>query len=170
MERSIKDHIVDALDNLLEKELKRFRDVLSSQTLYEVKIARGKVEHADSIDLANLIISHHTEGKAVEVTVMVLRKIGQNQEAAELECKAVRLNPPIDLRADGRGRATPRPTPSHTFRAKCESSSVHWTPEHTGHGTSFYESERRPFDLQYIENGEVPAAPRCAVLDSLCET
>ncbi|XP_039626485.1 apoptosis-associated speck-like protein containing a CARD [Polypterus senegalus] len=90
MERSIKDHIVDALDNLLEKELKRFRDVLSSQTLYEVKIARGKVEHADSIDLANLIISHHTEGKAVEVTVMVLRKIGQNQEAAELECKAGR--------------------------------------------------------------------------------
>ncbi|XP_039626486.1 pyrin-like [Polypterus senegalus] len=88
MGKTIKDHILETLDNLQEKELKRFRDALSSQTFDGVKIARSKVEFADSIDLANLIISHHTEGKAVEVTVMVLRKNGLNQEAAELECKA----------------------------------------------------------------------------------
>ncbi|KAG2470593.1 ASC protein, partial [Polypterus senegalus] len=92
MGKTIKDHILETLDNLQEKELKRFRDALSSQTFDGVKIARSKVEFADSIDLANLIISHHTEGKAVEVTVMVLRKNGLNQEAAELECKAEALS------------------------------------------------------------------------------
>ncbi|MGH0173721.1 UNVERIFIED_CONTAM: hypothetical protein FKN15_010619 [Acipenser sinensis] len=86
--KTVKDHIINALDDLRQSELKEFRHKLCDTDFEEgVNIAKGKVEGADSLDLADIIVRTFSEANSVKVTVRVLRAIGQNQIANVLERK-----------------------------------------------------------------------------------
>ncbi|MGH0163992.1 UNVERIFIED_CONTAM: hypothetical protein FKN15_046263 [Acipenser sinensis] len=86
--KTVKDHIINALDDLRQSELKEFIHKLCDTDFEEgVNIAKGKVEGADSLDLADIIVRTFSEANSVKVTVRVLRAIGQNQIANVLERK-----------------------------------------------------------------------------------
>ncbi|KAK1151763.1 apoptosis-associated speck-like protein containing a CARD [Acipenser oxyrinchus oxyrinchus] len=86
--KTVKDHIINALDDLRQSELKAFRHKLCDTDFEEgVSIAKGKVEEADSLDLADIIVRTFSEANSVKVTVRVLRAIGENQVANILERK-----------------------------------------------------------------------------------
>ncbi|MBN3309354.1 apoptosis-associated speck-like protein containing a CARD [Amia ocellicauda] len=83
MNKTIKDHIMDILDDLDDSGLKRFKNKLSDRG-GEPKIPKGRLEKADSIDIANLLVSYFTESKAGAVTIEVLQAINLNAEADQL--------------------------------------------------------------------------------------
>ncbi|XP_034772724.2 apoptosis-associated speck-like protein containing a CARD [Acipenser ruthenus] len=84
--KTVKDHIINALDDLRQSELKAFRHKLCDTDFEDgVNIAKGKVEGADSLDLADIIVRTFSEANSVKVTVRVLRAIGENQIANILE-------------------------------------------------------------------------------------
>ncbi|XP_041081886.1 apoptosis-associated speck-like protein containing a CARD isoform X2 [Polyodon spathula] len=86
--KTVKDHIINALDDLQQNELKKFRHKLCDTDFEDgLKIAKGKVEGADSLDLADIIVRTFSESNSVRATVRVLRAIGENQLANNLEMK-----------------------------------------------------------------------------------
>uniref|UniRef100_W5MBX3 PYD and CARD domain containing n=1 Tax=Lepisosteus oculatus TaxID=7918 RepID=W5MBX3_LEPOC len=84
MAKSVKDHILETLEDLEEKDLKKFKNKLCDRE-GEPKVPRGRVQKADAIDLVNLLVSYFTERGAAEVAIEVLRAINLNQEADELK-------------------------------------------------------------------------------------
>ncbi|XP_069041630.1 apoptosis-associated speck-like protein containing a CARD [Lepisosteus oculatus] len=86
MAKSVKDHILETLEDLEEKDLKKFKNKLCDRE-GEPKVPRGRVQKADAIDLVNLLVSYFTERGAAEVAIEVLRAINLNQEADELKAK-----------------------------------------------------------------------------------
>ncbi|MBN3309353.1 ASC protein, partial [Amia calva] len=83
MSKTIQDHITDALEELTERDLKKFKNKLCDR-LGEPKIRKGVIETAEPADLAHKIVRTYTECKAAPVTVEVLQAIDENQIAEEL--------------------------------------------------------------------------------------
>ncbi|MBN3325757.1 ASC protein, partial [Atractosteus spatula] len=90
MARSLKDHIIDTLEDLDDKGLKKFRTKLCDRP-GEPKIRKGQIQDADALDLANKLVSTFREDGAVRVTVEVLRDICENHLATTLSDKTKSL-------------------------------------------------------------------------------
>ncbi|MGH0170647.1 UNVERIFIED_CONTAM: hypothetical protein FKN15_076475 [Acipenser sinensis] len=86
MGKTVKDQILQTLDELLKDDLKRFKSKLNDIRLNEYgNIPRGRLEHADPMDIAQMVIDFYGEQNAGVVVVRVLREINQKDLAARLE-------------------------------------------------------------------------------------
>nr|XP_005279431.1 apoptosis-associated speck-like protein containing a CARD isoform X1 [Chrysemys picta bellii] len=89
MGKTVRDHLVDTLEELTQDGFKRFKTKLN---VFPVKagysnIPRGQLEKADVLDVCDKLISFYLEKYAVEVTVEVLTAINE-RELADRLCKA----------------------------------------------------------------------------------
>lgn len=94
-----RDAILDALENLTVEELKKFKMKLLSVPLREGygRIPRGTLLPMDAIDLTDKLVSYYLETYGLELTMTVLRDMGLQELAEQLqkvmkgECPFVRL-------------------------------------------------------------------------------
>ncbi|XP_073403537.1 apoptosis-associated speck-like protein containing a CARD [Dendrobates tinctorius] len=86
MGRTVKDVLIDALENLERKSFKKFKNKLNDIEIKEgySKIPKGTLQDADDLDTAELILRYYKEDYGTEVTLTVLKAINENKEAAEL--------------------------------------------------------------------------------------
>lgn len=87
MERTVRDVLIKALDNLTEQNFTRFRNKLSD---WEIKkgfniIPKAKLEKADREDVVDLILRYYKDSYGPELTVDVLESINESQVALELK-------------------------------------------------------------------------------------
>ncbi|XP_038260134.1 apoptosis-associated speck-like protein containing a CARD isoform X2 [Dermochelys coriacea] len=89
MGKTVRDHLVDTLEELGQDELKRFKAKLNAFPVKEgySNIPRGRLEKADVLDVCDKLISYYREEYAVEVTVKLLTDINERDLADRL-CKA----------------------------------------------------------------------------------
>uniref|UniRef100_A0A8C5PLX6 Apoptosis-associated speck-like protein containing a CARD n=1 Tax=Leptobrachium leishanense TaxID=445787 RepID=A0A8C5PLX6_9ANUR len=87
MVRTVRDVLVENLDELDEKTFKRFKNKLNDIKLKEEfrNPPRSRLETADVDDVASLILDMYMESYGVTVTIEVLKAIGQNQRASQIE-------------------------------------------------------------------------------------
>uniref|UniRef100_A0A8C8RRE8 NACHT, LRR and PYD domains-containing protein 3 n=1 Tax=Pelusios castaneus TaxID=367368 RepID=A0A8C8RRE8_9SAUR len=85
-EKTLTDILLQVLEDLEKKDLKKFKHKLSDFE-YEGKrkIPRSKLENADEMDVANLLIQFYGEGSAANVAIEIFDKIGLKSYAVELE-------------------------------------------------------------------------------------
>lgn len=81
--KSIKFLIVDTLENLPAKDLKKFKQMLCERD-QEPRFSRRSVEDADEMDLSDLLVRACTESKAAELTIDSLNVLGCKNEADKL--------------------------------------------------------------------------------------
>uniref|UniRef100_A0A8D2LNH4 Apoptosis-associated speck-like protein containing a CARD n=1 Tax=Varanus komodoensis TaxID=61221 RepID=A0A8D2LNH4_VARKO len=83
---SVRDCLVAALEDLANDELKRFKAKLSELPVREGydNLPRGRLQKADDLDLSDLLVSHYTEGYAVEVAAAALGAINCQPQAERL--------------------------------------------------------------------------------------
>ncbi|KAI7807172.1 caspase a [Triplophysa rosa] len=93
MEKTTKDHLIDTFDDLGKDDHKKFKLKLCDRK-QEPRIRRAKIEKTeDSLDLADLMITHFTSNGAVAVTLEILEAIACNEHAEELREKTKRSTP-----------------------------------------------------------------------------
>ncbi|CAO2583469.1 Apoptosis-associated speck-like protein containing a CARD [Lemmus lemmus] len=82
-----RDAILDALENLTADELKKFKMKLLSVPLREGygRIPRGILLTMDVIDLTDKIVSFYLESYGTELTMTVLRDMGMQELAEQLQ-------------------------------------------------------------------------------------
>uniref|UniRef100_A0A8C4Y821 NACHT, LRR and PYD domains-containing protein 3 n=1 Tax=Gopherus evgoodei TaxID=1825980 RepID=A0A8C4Y821_9SAUR len=82
----ISDLLLQALDNLSQEDLKRFKDKLSHSD-FEGKgtIPRGRLENADRIDTKNLLMEFYSGDAAVDATIEIFTQINLRDSAAKLK-------------------------------------------------------------------------------------
>ncbi|CAH6793191.1 apoptosis-associated speck-like protein containing a CARD [Phodopus roborovskii] len=82
-----RDAILDALENLTADELKKFKMKLLSVPLREGygRIPRGTLLPMDAIDLTDKLVSFYLETYGMELTMTVLREMGMQQLAEQLQ-------------------------------------------------------------------------------------
>ncbi|XP_051001332.1 apoptosis-associated speck-like protein containing a CARD isoform X1 [Acomys russatus] len=87
-----RDAILDALENLTSEELKKFKMKLLSVPLSEGygRIPRGTLLQMDAIDLTDKLVSYYLETYATELTMTVLRDMGMQELAKELQTVVLR--------------------------------------------------------------------------------
>lgn len=94
-----RDAILDALENLTVDELKKFKMKLLSVPLREGygRIPRGTLLPMDAIDLTDKLVSYYLDRYGLELTMTVLRDMGMQELAEQLqkimegECPLARL-------------------------------------------------------------------------------
>ncbi|MEE6528485.1 hypothetical protein FKM82_030830, partial [Ascaphus truei] len=84
MAQTTNARILSVLDELQEADFKRFKNCLSDGSV-SPRIPCGKLENADRVDTAGLLIRHYTEEKALRVTRQVLENIDQRHLAQRIE-------------------------------------------------------------------------------------
>lgn len=88
---STRDAILDALENLTADELKKFKLKLLSVPLRTGygRIPRGTLLAMDAVDLTDKLVSYYLEAYGAELTALVLREMGMQQIAEQLQmtCK-----------------------------------------------------------------------------------
>lgn len=82
-----RDAILDALENLTGDELKKFKMKLLSVPLREGygRIPRGTLLQMDAIDLTDKLVSYYLETYGLELTIIVLRDMGMQELAEQLQ-------------------------------------------------------------------------------------
>ncbi|KAG8513567.1 Apoptosis-associated speck-like protein containing a CARD [Galemys pyrenaicus] len=82
-----RDAILAALENLTSEELKKFKMKLLSVTLREGfgRIPRGQLPPMDAVDLTDKLVSFYLEDYGAEIVAAVLRDMGMQELAQELE-------------------------------------------------------------------------------------
>uniref|UniRef100_A0A3B3QN08 NACHT, LRR and PYD domains-containing protein 3-like n=1 Tax=Paramormyrops kingsleyae TaxID=1676925 RepID=A0A3B3QN08_9TELE len=76
----------DCLEELSDKELKKFKLKLSCTKYNELKpLPRGQVKHLDRTDLTDTMISYYMEVGALEVTLEILKNMTLNDLAEKLK-------------------------------------------------------------------------------------
>ncbi|XP_078508583.1 apoptosis-associated speck-like protein containing a CARD [Lissotriton helveticus] len=86
MAKTLKDHLEFALESLEEGDFKRFKRSMNDAQVeagYD-KIPRGRLEKADTMDVADLIISHYRQEYGLRLTLEVLQKINMRDVAETL--------------------------------------------------------------------------------------
>ncbi|XP_058425532.1 apoptosis-associated speck-like protein containing a CARD isoform X3 [Diceros bicornis minor] len=87
-----RDAILEALENLTADELKKFKLKLLSVPLRDGygRIPRGTLLPMDAMDLTDKLVSFYLEAYGAELTASVLRDIGMQETAEQLQstCKA----------------------------------------------------------------------------------
>ncbi|KAJ7314127.1 hypothetical protein JRQ81_006065 [Phrynocephalus forsythii] len=86
MVRTVRDRLLDALDDLTEDELRRFKGKLREFPVQEgySNIPRGRLERADAVDLADLLLQYYTEAEAPQVAAGVLKAVSCQRQAEQL--------------------------------------------------------------------------------------
>ncbi|KAH1171680.1 pyrin-like [Mauremys mutica] len=86
MPKTVRDHLLSALANLGEAQLKNFKSKLNEIRLQKGydNIPKGVLEKADPIELTDKMIQSYHEIYAVVVAVKVLRAINESQLASRL--------------------------------------------------------------------------------------
>ncbi|XP_072515907.1 apoptosis-associated speck-like protein containing a CARD [Salminus brasiliensis] len=87
MSKSVWDILLEALEDLDSEQFKKFTAKLTDSGL-QPRVRRGAVEGKDRGDVARLLIETYTEKRALEITAQLLRTIGANQIAEDLEQEA----------------------------------------------------------------------------------
>ncbi|XP_041960001.1 NACHT, LRR and PYD domains-containing protein 12-like isoform X2 [Alosa sapidissima] len=78
--------LLDTLEELTAKELKKFKLFLTEETLEGVQhIPRGQLENADATDVTSKMRDVYGQGGALKVTLHVLKKMNHNELADRLE-------------------------------------------------------------------------------------
>jgi hypothetical protein len=82
-----RDAILDALENLSGDELKKFKMKLLTVQLREGygRIPRGALLQMDAIDLTDKLVSYYLESYGLELTMTVLRDMGLQELAEQLQ-------------------------------------------------------------------------------------
>nr|XP_005887031.1 PREDICTED: apoptosis-associated speck-like protein containing a CARD isoform X2 [Bos mutus] len=82
-----RDAILDALENLTADELKKFKMKLLSVPLREGygRIPRGTLLPLDAVDLTDKLVSYYLEAYGAELTALVLRDMGMQEVAEQLQ-------------------------------------------------------------------------------------
>ncbi|XP_040296198.1 apoptosis-associated speck-like protein containing a CARD [Bufo bufo] len=86
MGKTVRDVLVQALENLEKKSFKKFKNKLNDWEIKEgfSRIPKGKLEEADPEDVADLIRRYYKDFYGIEVTLAVLEAIEEKTEAEEL--------------------------------------------------------------------------------------
>nr|XP_056720804.1 apoptosis-associated speck-like protein containing a CARD [Euleptes europaea] len=86
MAKSVRDRLLDALEDLEEEQLKRFKRKLNETPLRAGfdHIPRGRLQKADPLDLSDLLVSYYTDLYAVQVAAQVLEAVNLRREAERL--------------------------------------------------------------------------------------
>ncbi|XP_075687025.1 apoptosis-associated speck-like protein containing a CARD [Rhinoderma darwinii] len=102
MGKTVRDVLVRTLEDLEKKSLKKFKNKLNDWEIKEgySSIPRGKLEDADTEDVADLIMNYYTDSYGIKVTLEVLEAVDEKQKADKLR---------NDLKTVG-GRAFQEPT------------------------------------------------------------
>ncbi|XP_074854390.1 apoptosis-associated speck-like protein containing a CARD [Carettochelys insculpta] len=89
MVKTVRDHLVDTLEELGADEFKKFKTKLNTFPVKEgfSCIPRGRLEKADVLDVCDMLISHYLEDYAVQITTKLLSDINKKDLADRL-CKA----------------------------------------------------------------------------------
>lgn len=82
-----RDAILDALENLTADEFKKFKMKLLTAPVREGygRIPRGALLQMDPIDLTDKLVSYYLEGYGLELTMTVLRDMGIQELAEQLQ-------------------------------------------------------------------------------------
>lgn len=82
-----RDAILDALENLTVDEFKKFKMKLLTVPVREGygRIPRGVLLQMDAIDLTDKLVSYYLEGYGLELTMTVLREMGMQELAEQLQ-------------------------------------------------------------------------------------
>uniref|UniRef100_A0A5F9CVH4 Apoptosis-associated speck-like protein containing a CARD n=1 Tax=Oryctolagus cuniculus TaxID=9986 RepID=A0A5F9CVH4_RABIT len=82
-----RDAILEALENLTADEFKKFKHKLLSVPLREGygRIPRGTLLSMDAVDLTDKLVSFYLETYGAELTAAVLRDMGMQESAEQLE-------------------------------------------------------------------------------------
>ncbi|XP_049325537.1 uncharacterized protein LOC111188786 isoform X9 [Astyanax mexicanus] len=112
MAKTMFDLLEGALEDLGFEKFKKFISKMTDPGL-ETRVAKGAVEEKDCGDIANLLIEHFTESRALEITLQIMRNIKANQTAENLEKEAAANGFSPSAGAGGSaGTATPNPNPN----------------------------------------------------------
>uniref|UniRef100_A0A671Y652 PYD and CARD domain containing n=1 Tax=Sparus aurata TaxID=8175 RepID=A0A671Y652_SPAAU len=85
--KTIKRAIKNCLENLPEKDFKKFCDALIS----DAGIATSRVENKDYLEVTNVIVSNFGEAKALDVVIELLEDIGCKDKADALVAETKEL-------------------------------------------------------------------------------
>ncbi|KAM9305367.1 apoptosis-associated speck-like protein containing a CARD [Gastrophryne carolinensis] len=87
MVRSVRDALVRALEDLEDRDLKKFCNTIRDWDIKEgySRIPRSKLEGGDVDDIVNVIRDYYKDQYGAELTVAVLEDINQKNVAQELE-------------------------------------------------------------------------------------
>ncbi|XP_078508582.1 apoptosis-associated speck-like protein containing a CARD [Lissotriton helveticus] len=123
MAKTLKDHLDFALESLEEGDFKRFKRTLNDAQVEDGydKIPRGRLEKADTMDVAELIISYYRQEYGLRLTLEVLQKINTKDVAETLRSAAG---------ADGPARSTAPPLKPSTGGAGARPSGKHFVDKH----------------------------------------
>uniref|UniRef100_A0A8C5Z2B2 Pyrin n=1 Tax=Marmota marmota marmota TaxID=9994 RepID=A0A8C5Z2B2_MARMA len=100
MDKTLSDHLLNTLEELVPYDFEKFKFKLQNTNLEKEhsRIPRGHLQMARPVKLANLLIIHYGEKHAVQLTLKVLRAINQRLLAEELH-KATGQGRPQDKAA-----------------------------------------------------------------------
>ncbi|XP_058425531.1 apoptosis-associated speck-like protein containing a CARD isoform X2 [Diceros bicornis minor] len=103
-----RDAILEALENLTADELKKFKLKLLSVPLRDGygRIPRGTLLPMDAMDLTDKLVSFYLEAYGAELTASVLRDIGMQETAEQLQNPGAR---PALMKAPPQMAAKPAP-------------------------------------------------------------
>ncbi|XP_045428487.1 pyrin isoform X1 [Pipistrellus kuhlii] len=85
-----RDAILDALEELTADELKKFKLKLQNAPMRDgySRIPRGALQRMDAVDLADRLVSCYLEAYAAELTAQLLRDMGMQEAAEQLQAPA----------------------------------------------------------------------------------
>ncbi|XP_040116017.1 apoptosis-associated speck-like protein containing a CARD isoform X3 [Oryx dammah] len=98
-----RDAILDALENLTADEFKKFKMKLLSVPLREGygRIPRGTLMPLDAVDLTDKLVSYYLETYGAELTALVLRDMGMQEVAEQLQ-ETMMSKGPRNVPAEGK--------------------------------------------------------------------
>ncbi|XP_033025017.1 apoptosis-associated speck-like protein containing a CARD [Lacerta agilis] len=126
MAKSARQRLMDALENLHDGELRKFKAKLAEIPLEEghEHIPRGRLEKADAVDLPSLLIGYYKQDYALRLTAQVLEEIHCKDQAQKLRGggggeKTACCNPEIPVPStsttSGRNETQPPAPPEQHF-------------------------------------------------------
>ncbi|KAJ6651719.1 hypothetical protein lerEdw1_020683 [Lerista edwardsae] len=114
MNRTVKEILLDALQELLEDQLKAFKWRLKNTKHYERKIPAAKLEKADVIDVVDCMCHFYGESKAPTVCISVLESINLKDVADDLKKAVENDQPEASLEEDVEHQPKRQKTASET--------------------------------------------------------
>lgn len=86
MARTLSDHLLNTLEDLVPYDLEKFKFKLQNISLEKEhsRIPRGQLQMARPVELATLLVTYYGKEYAVRLTLQVLRAINQRLLAEEL--------------------------------------------------------------------------------------
>ena len=83
---SVKERLLAVLDDLCSDELKRFKWHLTTENQLDgfPHIPKGQLETSDGLDIVDQMVQKYRGNVAVQITLIILKKISRNDLAEKL--------------------------------------------------------------------------------------